>query len=133
MREGRWEIAERTSASGAVAIIAVTADQRLVLTEQVRAAVHRPVIDIAAGLVGDEPDHAEEPLVETARRELLEETGYAAKTLKHLVDCPSSPGLTSEVVSYFLTRNVRKVNAGGGVEHEKIVVHAESYAASANG
>jgi len=124
VREGRWEIAERTSATGAVAIVAVTTDQRLVLTEQQRVAVGCPVIDIAAGLVGDEPEHAGEPLSETARRELLEETGYAAKTLKHLVTCPSSPGLTSEIVSYFLAKNARKLEAGGGVAHEKIIVHA---------
>jgi len=126
VREGRWEIAERTSATGAVAIIALTADRRLVLTEQLRSAVGQPVIDVAAGLVGDEPNHHGEALAETARRELLEETGYDAKRLTHLVDCPSSPGLTSEIVSYFLAKNVRKVEDGGGVGHEAIIVHTPS-------
>jgi ADP-ribose pyrophosphatase len=124
VRDGRWEIAERTNALGAVAIIAITPDRRLVLTEQPRSAVRRPVIDLAAGLVGDEPDHDGEPLAETARRELLEETGYAAKKMVHLVDCPSSPGLTNEIISYFLANDVKKTQVGGGVAHEKIIVHA---------
>ena len=126
VREGRWEIAERNNATGAVAIVAVTADRRLVLTEQHRTAVGQPVIDIAAGLVGDEAEHRGEPLSECARRELLEETGYSAKTLKHLVDCPSSPGLTNEIVSHFLARGVHKTHDGGGVAHEEITVHTPS-------
>lgn len=123
VREGRWEIAERTNDVGAVAVIAITADRRIVLTEQHRSAVGRAVIDVAAGLSGDEPDLHGEALSESARRELLEETGYTAKTFKHLGDSPSSPGLTSEVVSYFLAKNVRKTHEGGGVAHEAITVH----------
>jgi ADP-ribose pyrophosphatase len=124
VRDGRWEIAERTNAIGAVAIVALTADRRLVLTEQFRPAVGRNVIDVAAGLSGDEPGKQGEALSESARRELLEETGYAAKELVHLGDCPSSPGLTSEIVSYFLAKNARQTHSGGGVEHEQITVHA---------
>jgi ADP-ribose pyrophosphatase len=123
VRDGCWEIAERTNSLGAVAIIAITADRRLVLTEQYRSAVDRPVIDVAAGLVGDESNHRDEPLSECARRELLEETGYDAKTLTHIADCPSSPGLTSEIVAYFLAKNVRRIHDGGGVAHEEITVH----------
>jgi ADP-ribose pyrophosphatase len=126
VREGRWEIAERTNTTGAVAIVAVTGDRRLVLTEQHRTAVGRPVIDIAAGLVGDEAEHRDEPLRECARRELLEETGYSAKSLVHVADSPSSPGLTNEIISYFLAMNVRKTHDGGGVAHEDITVHAPS-------
>ena len=44
-----------------------------------------------------------------ALRELIEETGYHATKLDHLADCPSSPGLTSEVVSYFLAKDVTRL------------------------
>jgi ADP-ribose pyrophosphatase len=124
VREGRWEIAERVGCRGAVAIVAVSEHRELILTEQYRPAVQARVIDLAAGLVGDEPGHEHEPISESARRELLEETGYAAAQLIPLATCPSSPGLTSEVVSYFLAANARRRTAGGGVAHEAIVVHA---------
>ncbi|MFO0918743.1 MAG: NUDIX hydrolase [Planctomycetaceae bacterium] len=126
VREGRWEFAERTNAHGAVAVIAVTKDHRLVLTEQFRYAVGHPVIDLPAGLAGDVAGQEDEPLAMTARRELEEETGFTAKSMKRVADCTSSPGLSSEVISYFLARSVTRIGAGGGVDHEQIAVHTPS-------
>ena len=120
--DGRWEIAERVNASGAVAIIAVTKDKEYVLTDQFRPAVGRNVIDLPAGLCGDIIGQEDEAAELSAQRELEEETGFRAKTLRHLDDCPSSPGLTNEVISYFIARGVTRVAEGGGVEHENIVV-----------
>jgi ADP-ribose pyrophosphatase len=128
VRDGRWEIAERIGCHGAVAIIAVTTDQRLVLTEQFRPAVQRAVIDLAAGLAGDDTACPEEPLLVTAQRELLEETGYAAADWQQVALCPSSPGLTSEIVTYFLATNATQQHAGGGDEHERITVHVPTLA-----
>ncbi len=124
VRDGRWEIAERTNCQGAVAITAVTTDRRLILTEQFRPAVQTAVIDVAAGLSGDLPDQRGEALLISAQRELLEETGYESPHWKHLADCPSSPGLTNEIVTHFLATDCRQTGTGGGVEHEQIVVHA---------
>lgn len=124
VREGRWEIAERTNCHGAVAITALTADRRLILTEQHRPAVNATVIDVAAGLAGDGEEQRGEELLVSAQRELLEETGYESTEWRHVGDCPSSPGLTSEVISHFLALNCQQTQAGGGVEHERIIVHA---------
>jgi len=126
VREGRWEFAERTNAHGAVAVIAVTKDHRLILTEQFRYAVGRNVIDLPAGLAGDVPGQEHAPLAVTARHELEEETGFTAKSMKHVADCTTSPGLTSEVISYFLAKSVTKIGDGGGVDHEQITVHTPS-------
>jgi len=128
VRDGRWEYAERNNCQGVVAVIAVTAEDQLILTEQHRPAVGKIVIDIAAGLSGDEPGQQGEALALSAQRELLEETGYVAKKLVHLADCPSSPGLTNEIVSYFFARQVRQVGDGGGVSHEQIIVHTPAIA-----
>src|SRR5205085_4889206 len=54
-RDG-WEFVERKSAKEAVAVIATTDDGKLVLTEQYRRPVDRRVIDVPAGLIGDEGD-----------------------------------------------------------------------------
>ncbi len=124
VRDGRWEIAERTNCQGAVAITAITDDRRLILTEQFRPAVNAAVIDVAAGLSGDLPDQRGEALLISAQRELLEETGYVSKHWKHLDDCPSSPGLTNEIVTHFLATGCRQTQTGGGVDHEQIIVHA---------
>lgn len=126
VKEGRWEFAERTNARGAVAIFAVTDDRRLVLTEQFRPAVGKSVIDVPAGLSGDVKGQETEDFVISAQRELIEETGYEAPRWERVGDCPSSPGLASEVVSYFLADGATQTSIGGGVEHEQIQVHAPS-------
>lgn len=119
-----WEYAERVKASGVVAVIAVTLEQQLILTEQFRPPVGKSVIDLPAGLAGDVTGAETEALVEAAKRELTEETGYSAKVWKHVYTAPTSPGLTSEVVTYFQANNARQLESGGGVEGEQITVHA---------
>jgi ADP-ribose pyrophosphatase len=124
----RWEYVERINASGVAAVAAVTEDGRLLLVEQHRLPVGGPVIELPAGLCGDDAGASEEPLAEAACRELLEETGYEVpggpESLELLFTVPSSAGLTSEVVTIFGARGVRKVAEGGGVDGENIVVHA---------
>ena len=78
VRDGRWEYADRTRAQGAVVLVAVTDDNRLVLTEQYRIPLGQRVLELPAGLVGDIQGEEDEPLVTAADRELLEETGYQA-------------------------------------------------------
>lgn len=124
VNDNGWEYAERVKASGIVAVIAVTQEQQLVLTEQHRPPVGRSVIDLPAGLAGDVTGSESEPLVNAASRELAEETGYTAKVWKEIYTAPTSPGLTSEVVTYFRANNARQRESGGGVDGEQITVHA---------
>jgi ADP-ribose pyrophosphatase len=123
VRDGSWEYAERTNVCGIVVVIAVTGAGELILVEQLRVPVGRRVIELPAGLAGDEPGARGEALADAARRELLEETGYEAGALEYLSAGPSSSGLCSEVLSLFLARDVRKAGRGGGVEGENIELH----------
>jgi ADP-ribose pyrophosphatase len=123
VREGRWEYVDRIGATGAAIIVAVTDEQKLLLVEQYRIPVHARTIELPAGIVGDEPGGSNESLVEAAKRELLEETGYAAEHIETLTTGPASSGLTSEVVTLLLASRVRRMHAGGGVAHENITVH----------
>jgi ADP-ribose pyrophosphatase len=118
-----WEWVERTNTSGAAVIAAVTSERQLVLIEQYRIPVNCRVIELPAGLVGDLAESRDERLVEAARRELLEETGYAAEGIEHLLDGPSSSGLTNEVFTLMLAKDVQKVGRGGGDATEDIRVH----------
>jgi ADP-ribose pyrophosphatase len=123
VKEGRWEYVDRIGSTGAAIIVAVTDEQKLLLVEQHRIPVHARTIELPAGIVGDEPGGTSETLAEAAKRELLEETGYAAEHIEALTTGPASSGLTSEVVTLLLASNLRRVNAGGGVAHEDIIVH----------
>src|SRR5258706_16303672 len=78
IKEGHWEYVDRVNATGAAILIAVTAEQNVLLVEQYRIPVHARTIELPAGITGDEPGSTDESHAEAARRELLEETGYTA-------------------------------------------------------
>ena len=94
----------------------------LVLVEQYRIPVKSRVIELPAGLAGDTGDRDEE-LKTAAQRELLEETGYRAGFLEELLTCPSTPGMSDEIVTIFYASGLEPVGSGGGDEHENITVH----------
>jgi ADP-ribose pyrophosphatase len=121
VKEGHWEYADRVGATGAAIIVAVTPENKLLLVEQFRIPVHACTIELPAGITGD--TGTSESDAEAAKRELLEETGFEAKKIEALTTGPASSGLTSETVTLFLASDLRRVHAGGGIEHEKITVH----------
>jgi ADP-ribose pyrophosphatase len=88
---------------GAVAILALDEQDRVLMIRQYRHPVARQLWEIPAGL----RDVTGEALVDTARRELLEETGHAAREWHALVDSYASPGITSERIRIFLARGLR--------------------------
>ena len=118
-----WEYVTRSKAKGVVAILAITDDKQVVLTEQYRPPVGRNVIELPAGLAGDIPLQEEEPLVTAAKRELKEETGYEAKNWTMLSEGTSSAGLTDEFVTMFYASGLTRMTQGGSVGGENIKVH----------
>ena len=119
MRVGSWEYCERVNNTGAVMVFACTPENKVLLVEEFRLPIGRRCLCFPAGLSGDEGPESD---AAAARRELLEETGYEAEEVQFLFRGPSSPGLTSESLSFFLARGLRRVAAGGGVEGENISV-----------
>ena len=119
MRVGSWEYCERVNNTGAVMVFACTPENKVLLVEEFRPPIGRRCLCFPAGLSGDEGPESD---AAAARRELLEETGYEAEEVQFLFRGPSSPGLTSESLSFFLARGLRRVAAGGGVEGENISV-----------
>lgn len=121
VQAGHWEYVERPDIPGAVAILAVTDREELVLIEQHRIPLAAHVVELPAGLAGDVA--GEHDLAETARRELLEETGFQAEKMTLLAVGATSAGLTNEEVSLFRAESLTKVGPGGGDAHERITVH----------
>ena len=62
-------------------------------------------------------------MLEAAGRELIEETGFEADTLELLMECPTSSGMTDEIISFVLARGLRRVGPGGGDDSEDIETH----------
>lgn len=120
-----WEYASREGATGVVAILAVTEARDILLVEQERPALGKKVLELPAGLAGDDPTKPDEPLLSAAKRELNEETGYDAKKWWSLLDGPSSAGLTDEWITFFLATELTKVRDVSlyGVGRERIKLH----------
>lgn len=123
-RRGHWEFVSRTRGTGVVAVIAVTENHELVLTEQFRPAVQKKVVDLPAGLAGDISGEEKEPFAHAAARELIEETGFAGQSLAYVFSGPTSAGIASEMIDVYLCFDVVQVAHGGGDESEDIRVHA---------
>ncbi|WP_072690095.1 NUDIX domain-containing protein [Rhodococcus marinonascens] len=106
MPNGRTAEREVVEHLGAVAVLALDEEDRLVLIHQYRHPVGHRLWEIPAGLL-DEP--GEDP-VEAARRELAEEVGLGAHRWSVVVDVVLSPGFTDESVRVFLAQDLYDVD-----------------------
>jgi ADP-ribose pyrophosphatase len=113
---GRESVREVLEHPGSVAIVAVTDDGCVVMMRQFHHCIDRTLLGLPAGT--REPG---EPAIETARRELLEETGYEAAHLSPLLGYYSSPGITNERMELFLATGCRPVGDVAN-EDESIVL-----------
>ncbi|MFP4207842.1 MAG: NUDIX hydrolase [Wenzhouxiangella sp.] len=116
-----WEFIERRH--GVVVLIAWTPERELLLVEQYRIPIEQRTIELPAGLVGDQAGADQESLLEAAARELIEETGWQAGSLREIMRCPTSAGLSSEQVCFVWAENLTPVGPGGGDDSEDIIVH----------
>ena len=120
LKRGRWEYVSRTGSINAVVILAEH-DGKVILIEQYRVPVGARCLELPAGLVGDEDEHA--TVEGTAVNELEEETGFTAERIERLGEFHSSPGMVAESFTLVRAHGVHKVGEGGGNEHEDITVH----------
>ncbi|TWI57969.1 NUDIX hydrolase [Halalkalibacter nanhaiisediminis] len=88
---------------GAVAILPITKEGKLVLVRQYRKALDKVIVEIPAGKL----EKGEEPLA-SAKRELEEETGYKADYLDFIVSFYTSPGFADEIIHLYITDKLKK-------------------------
>jgi len=87
---------------GAAAVLALTEDADVVLERQYGYPLAREFIEITAGKVS-----GTDGLLETARRELLEETGYIAGQWRRICTMHNAIGYSNEAIELFLARDLR--------------------------
>lgn len=93
---------------GAVIVLAVDADERVVCLRQYRHTSGHEFVELPAGL----RDAGDEPAVETAKRELQEEVELQASDWRLLLSTYSSAGITDEVHEIFLARGLSPAPRG---------------------
>ena len=103
LSNGRTSKREIVEHKGAVAIIALTENNEIVLIRQYRKPVEQALIEIPAGMIKEGEKESE-----AARRELEEETGYVAKDIKKIIEGFASPGYSTEVLKYYLATDLIK-------------------------
>ncbi|WP_203246411.1 NUDIX hydrolase [Sporosarcina beigongshangi] len=105
---------------GAVAVIAITREGKLVLVEQYRKALERSLIEIPAGKI----DPGEAPEI-TAVRELEEETGYGAKEFSYIQSFATSPGFADEIIHLYLARDLYKIDSPAAGDEDEFIELSE--------
>lgn len=101
---------------GAVAIIPITEEGKIVLVEQYRKPLEKSLLEIPAGKL----DPGEEP-AQTAIRELEEETGYTTDHLTYLTSAYSSPGFSDEILYIYLAEQLKISNSGRELDEDEFV------------
>jgi ADP-ribose pyrophosphatase len=101
---------------GAVAVIALTEEGKIVMVEQYRKALEKSIVEIPAGKL----EKGEEPK-KTAERELEEETGYGCKNMKHLISFYTSPGFADELVHLYIAEDIYKMENANGADEDEFV------------
>ncbi len=111
---GRHVTREVVEHPGAVAIVGITRDDRVLLLRQSHHAIGRTLLGLPAGTM--EPGETAEAC---ARRELEEETGHRAGSLTLLASYYTSPGYTDERLTIFRADDC--IPAGGTIDPDELI------------
>lgn len=107
--------------TGAVAVIALDDQQRVLMIRQYRHPVKSFLWEIPAGLL----DVPGEPLLEAAKRELHEESGYLAENWAELTKFYTTPGGNDEEITIFLAQDLKHIGYHETLEGEEIDMQVE--------
>jgi ADP-ribose pyrophosphatase len=123
MPGGGDSVREVVAHPGAVAVVALDDEGRVVLLRQYRHPVGQYLWELPAGL----RDSDGEPPLETAERELAEEVQLAAERWSLLTTTYSTPGFCDELVLVYLAEGLSDVPRPDGftVEHEELDMTVE--------
>jgi ADP-ribose pyrophosphatase len=120
---GKWEYVTRSRGIRAAVILAIDAEDHVLLVEQFRVPLGKPCLELPAGLIGDDVGAEGEDATAAAARELEEETGYLAERMEAVGEFYSSPGMVSESFTLLRASGLTRTGPGGGTDGEDITVH----------
>lgn len=104
---------------GAVTVVAVLPDMRVLLVRQYRHAASQVLLELPAGTLDRMPDGSiEDPLV-AAQRELFEETGHRASDWRLLASFYTAPGFATELMHLYLATGVKADPSHTGPEPDE--------------
>jgi 8-oxo-dGTP pyrophosphatase MutT (NUDIX family) len=119
----KWTIAHRKSA---IAVVAMTADQRVLMIRQERIAVRRVLWEIVAGQIDDIERAGDGDVIrDTIERELAEEAGYGVAPGGEILPLGyyyTSPGYTDEHIYLFLARPVAPLADGARPDDSEAIL-----------
>jgi 8-oxo-dGDP phosphatase len=123
MSDGEVVAREVVGHPGAVGVVAIDEDDRLLLVNQYRHPVGQRLDELPAGLL----DVDNEPALAAAKRELAEEGAVTASDWHVLVDLHPSPGFCDEAIRLFLARGITPVPEAERhlPEHEELTLTVE--------
>ncbi len=98
---------------GAVAILPVFANGDVMFVRQYRVAVGKPLLELPAGTL----ERGESPL-HTAKREVVEETGYCARKWRKIGEFYTAPGFCTELMHVYVATILKRAYAPGDPDEE---------------
>jgi ADP-ribose pyrophosphatase len=117
VRDGLNVRRDIVSHPGAVVMLAINAEGRILWVRQHRWAAQRELLELPAGTI----EHGEAPDV-CARRELAEEVGSAAANWRELGGFYSAPGFCDEYLHAFLATSLTAQQADGDEDEDITVI-----------
>ncbi|MFN1835698.1 NUDIX hydrolase [Balneola sp. MJW-20] len=99
-------------------VVPLTDNDEIILVEQYRYGIEMPTLELPGGMV----DPGEDPL-ETSKRELLEETGFAGSEWFDLGKVSSNPAVLTNWTHTFLVKGCTKIQEQQLDGNERIIVH----------
>ncbi|MBP3038981.1 NUDIX hydrolase [Bacillaceae bacterium Marseille-Q3522] len=113
---GKTATREIINHPGAVCLLAITPEDKIVFVEQFRKPLEKTIVEIPAGKL----EKGEDPAV-CARRELEEETDYVCAQLELVTSFYTSPGFADELIYFYIAKGLTKKENSAALDEDEFV------------